>query len=124
MSANGAPSTCSIGQSSWNMSVPHDRSADLGDELVAPRVGVVPAHLLQLGEAVLAELAVGGPLPRIGNTASRRDGPFEVLDAAVGCRAGEFPGGGVAPLEASPGGGLDEFAVDQHPGIPPAFRGK
>ena len=89
-------------------------AADLGDELLADELLLADDGVLQLLEAALAQLAVGGPGGLVERPAGRGDGEVHVVGAAVGDLAEHLFGGRVDVVEPAARLGVDELAVDQH----------
>ncbi len=92
-----------------------DRTADLGDQDAAQPLLVLFQRLVQLGQAVVAELEVARPVVCVERPPRRADRALHVGDGAVGRLPGHFLAGRVDDVECRAAAGELQFAVDQHP---------
>ena len=93
----------------------HPGAADLEDELLAQRLPLALERPLQLGQAFLAPVAVGGPVRLVEGSPRGVDGPVHLVDGRVGHLADHLLGRRVDVVERPARVGLDELAVHQHP---------
>ena len=71
-------------------------------------------RFLELQEAPLAELLVGGPRGLVERAAGRDDRPLHIGRARIGGRADHRLGRGVDVVVGCPTRRLDQLAVDEH----------
>ena len=91
------------------------RTADLGDQHPAQPLLVALQRLVQLGQAVVAELEVARPVGLVERAPRRADRARHVVDRAVGGPAGDLLAGRMDHIERRAAGGDLQLAVDQHP---------
>ncbi len=89
------------------------RSADLEDEFLAQLLLLRLDRVVQLEQAALAQLAVGGPVGLVESAAGGVDGPEHVVLRRVRDLAERLLGGWVEDGECA-GLAIDELAVDHH----------
>ena len=93
----------------------HTRTAHLEDELLAQLLAVLLERSLQLGEAALAQLVVGGPVGLVEGAPGAVDGAVHVGARSVGHPSQDLFGGRVDVVERPAGVGFHELAVHEHP---------
>ena len=72
-------------------------------------------RLVQLGEAVIAEVQITRPVGLVECPPRRPDRAFHVGDGPVGCLAGHLFAGRMDDVECRAAAGVLQFAVDEHP---------
>ena len=92
-----------------------DRAADLGDQDPAQPLLVALQRLVQLRQAVVAELEVARPVRLVERPPRRADRALHVRDRAIGGLPGDLLAGRVDHVEYRAAAGELQFAVDQHP---------
>ena len=94
-----------------------DRRAGLGDDHPAELLAHLLQRRLQLLEAARAQVAVGRPVRRVERAARGSDGTRHIVDGRVRGDAEHLFGRRIDVVERRAVGGVDELAVDQHPGL-------
>ena len=92
-----------------------DRAADLGDQDPAQPLLVAFQRVVQLGQAVVAELQIARPVGLVERPPRRADRARHVLDRAVGGLTGHLFAGRMDDVECRSAACELQFAVDEHP---------
>ena len=92
-----------------------DRAADLGDQDAAQPLLVAFQRVVQLGQAVVAELQISRPVGLVERPPRRADRTLHVLDRAVGRLTGHLFAGRMDDVECRSTACELQFAVNEHP---------
>ena len=92
-----------------------NRTAHLGDEHSSQSVLVALQRVMQLRQAVVAELQVARPVRLIERAPRCSNCPRHVVDRSVGSLPGHLLTGRVDDVECGSAGGVLKFAIDKHP---------
>ncbi len=92
-----------------------DRTADLGDQHPPEPLLVALERVVQLSQAVVAEVQIARPVGLVERPPGGSDGPLHVGDGAVGGLARDLLAGRVDHVEFRTAVGELQFAVDEHP---------